>query len=71
MAARKHMRNYLQTVLKIAEPGYCLLFNSKDNPCWTMMFNISRKDFGSDAEYQSAIGYWLSFLVPSKNGVYR
>ncbi len=63
MAVRKHLRNYLQTVLKIADPKFYLMLNPKDNPPWTMMFNFSRKDFRSEAEYQNAFGY-LSWFFP-------
>jgi hypothetical protein len=63
MAVRKHLRNYLQTVLKIADPKFYLMFNPKDNPPWTIMFNISRKDFRNEDEYQNAFGY-LSWFFP-------
>ena len=63
MAVRKHLRKYLETVLKITDPKFYLMFNPKDNPPWTMMFNFSRKDFRSDTEYQNAFGY-LSWFFP-------
>jgi len=63
MTVRKHLRNYLQTTLKIADPKFYLMFNPKDNPPWTMMFNFTRKDFRSEAEYQNAFGY-LSWFFP-------
>jgi hypothetical protein len=62
-AVRKHLRNYLQTNLKIANPKFYLMFNPKDNPPWTIMFNFSRKDFRSEAEYRTAFGY-LSWFFP-------
>jgi hypothetical protein len=63
IAVRKHLRNFLQTTLKIAHPKFYLMFNPKDNPPWTIMFNFSRKDFRSEAEYQNAFGY-LSWFFP-------
>lgn len=62
-AVRKHLRNYLQTTLKISTPKFYLMFNPKDNPPWTIMFNFSRKDFKSEAEYRNAFGY-LSWFFP-------
>ena len=49
MTVRKHLRDYLQTTLKIADPKFYLMFNPKDNPPWTMMFNFTRKDFRDEA----------------------
>jgi hypothetical protein len=63
MTVRKHLRNYLQTTLKIADPKFYLMLNPKDNPPWTMMFNFTRKDFRNEAEYQNAFGY-LSWFFP-------
>jgi hypothetical protein len=63
MAVRKHLRNYLQTKLKIANPKFYLMFNPKDNPPWTIMFNFSRKDFRNEADYRNAFGY-LSWFFP-------
>jgi hypothetical protein len=63
LAVRKHLRNYLQTTLKIADPKFYLMFNPKDNPPWTMMFNFTKRDFRSDAEYQSAFSY-ISWFFP-------
>jgi len=63
MAVRKHLRNYMQTTLKIANPKFYLMFNPKDNPPWTIMFNFSRTNFGSEAEYRSALGS-LSWFFP-------
>jgi len=60
---RRHLRNYMQTNLKIANPKFYLMLNPKDDPPWTIMFNFSRKDFGSQAEYQNAFGY-LSWFFP-------
>jgi hypothetical protein len=60
---RKHLRSFIQTNLKISDPKFYLMLNPKDNPPWTMMFNFSRKDFGSDAEYQNAFGY-LQWFFP-------
>ncbi len=63
VTVRKHLRNYLQINLKIANPMFHLMFNPKDNPPWTIMFNFTRKDFRSEAEYQNAFGY-LSWFFP-------
>ena len=63
MTVRKHLRDYLQTTLKIADPKFYLMFNPKDNPPWTMMFNFTRKDFRDEAEYQNAFNY-LSWFFP-------
>lgn len=63
MVVRKHLRSYLQINLKIANPKFYLMFNPKDNPPWTIMFNFSRKDFKNEAEYQNAFGY-LSWFFP-------
>jgi len=63
ISARKHLRNYLHTNLKIADPKFYLMFNPKDNPPWTIMFNFSRSDFRSEAEYQNALIY-LSWFFP-------
>jgi hypothetical protein len=63
MAARKHLRNYLQTNLKIANPKFYIMFNPQDNPPHTIIFNFSRKDFRSEVEYQNALGF-LSWFFP-------
>ena len=63
MAVRKHLRAYIQTALKIKDPKFYLMHNPHDDPPWTIMFNFSRKDFGSDAEYQNAFGR-LSWFFP-------
>jgi len=63
VAVRRHLRNYLQKTLKITDPKFYLMFNPKDNPPWTMMFNFTRRDFRSEAEYQNAFGY-LSWFFP-------
>ena len=63
MAVRKHLRSYLQSVLKISDPRFYLMFNPEDNPPWTMMFNFSRRNFTSEAEYQHAFSY-LSWFFP-------
>jgi hypothetical protein len=63
MAARKHLRNYLQTVLNIPNPKFYLMFNPKDNPPWTILFNFSRKDFISEDDYRKAFSY-LSWFFP-------
>lgn len=63
MTVRKHLRNYLKTNLKIANPKFYLMFNPKDNPPWTIMFSFTRKDFRSETEYQNAFGY-LSWFFP-------
>ena len=63
MTVRKHLRSYMKTALQIADPKFYLMLNPKDNPPWTIMFNFSRKDFGSEAEYQLALGH-LSWFFP-------
>ena len=45
LSVRKHLRNYMQMSLKIADPRFYLIFNPKDDPPWTIMFNFSRSDF--------------------------
>jgi hypothetical protein len=62
MTVRKHLRNFMQITLKIENPKFYLMFNPKDNPPWTIMFNFSRKDFGSEAEYRNALSYLSRFF---------
>lgn len=63
MAVRKHLRNYLQTVLNMANPKFYLMFNPKDNPPWTILFNFSRKDFKSEDDYRMAFSYLSWFFA--------
>jgi len=69
MAVRKHLRNYMQTVMKIANPKFYLMFNPMDKPPHTIMFNFSRSDFRNEADYQNTLGS-LAWVF-SKNRVYR
>jgi hypothetical protein len=63
MVVRKHLRNFMQTNLKITNPKFYIMFNPKDNPPWTIMFNFSRKDFRSEVEYQNTLGL-LTWFFP-------
>ena len=63
MTVRKHLRSYMETSLKIADPKFYLMLNPQENPPWTIMFNFSRIDFGSEAEYQLALGH-LAWFFP-------
>ena len=63
LVARKHLRNYMRTTMKIADPKFYLMFNPMDNPPWTIMFNFSRRNFKNEIEYQNALGF-LSWFFP-------
>ncbi len=63
ITVRKHLRNFMQTTLKIEKPKFYLRFNPNDNPPWTIMFNFSRKDFGNEADYRNALGYLSRFFA--------
>ena len=62
IVVRKHLRIFMQTTLRIAEPKFYIMFNPKDIPPWTVMFNISRKDFRSDSKYQYTLGILIWFF---------
>jgi hypothetical protein len=62
LVVRKHLRNFIQTNLKITDPKFYIMFNPKDSPPWTIIFNLSRKDFRSEIEYQNVLGLLVWFF---------
>lgn len=62
LVVRKHLRNFMQRRLKFADPKFYVMFNPKDSPPWTIIFNLSRKDFISEIEYQNTLGLLVWFF---------
>ena len=63
LSVRKHLRRFMVETLRFPDPRFYLMFNPQDNPPWTIMFNISRKDFRSEDEYRNVLSY-LSWFFP-------
>jgi hypothetical protein len=59
---RKHLKNFMQTTLKIPDPKFYLMLNPNDKPPLTIIFNISHKDFRSQSEYQHTLGLLVWFF---------
>ncbi len=54
-SVRIHLRKYMQTVLNINNPQFYLMYNPKDDPPWTMIFNFHVQDFRNKTDYQNSL----------------